>query len=133
MKLAGNVVDYGYMTKYGEVMMKSGARGDESDIGWILPVTRIQDELGMQALYKADGTAVLISPSGQELALKKHQGLNFLDWEIFDEIRGQLRKSHVDGRVCLTETPEESPLRTPSMQSSGLFRSSDGDSVHADR
>ena len=32
MKLAGNVADYGYMTKYREVMMKSGARGDESDI-----------------------------------------------------------------------------------------------------
>ena len=41
--------------------MKSGARGDESGIGWILPTTRIQDELGMHALYNADGTAVLIS------------------------------------------------------------------------
>ena len=112
MKLAGNVADHGYMTTYGEVMMRSGSRSDESDIGWILPVTCFQDELGMQALYKADGTAVLISPSGQELALKKHQGLNFLDWGLFDEIRAQLRKSHVDGRVCLTEKPGESPLRT---------------------
>ena len=112
MKLARNVADYGYMTKYGEVMMKSGARGDESDIGWILPVPRIQDELGMQALYKADGTAVLISPSGQELALKKHQGLTVLDGEIFDEIRAQLRKSHVDGRASLAGKQEESPMRT---------------------
>ena len=87
--------------------MKNGARGDEHDIGWILPVTGIQDGLGVQALYKADGTAVIIAPSGQELALKNHQGLNFLDWETFDEIRGQLRKSHVDGRVSLTEKPGE--------------------------
>ena len=70
MKLTGNVADCGSMTKHGEVMMRSGARGNDGDIGWILPVTRIQEELGMQALYKADGSAVLIAPSGQELALR---------------------------------------------------------------
>ena len=63
----------------------------------------------MQALYTADESAVLIDPSGQELALNKHQGLNYIDWDTFEEIRGQLKKSHLEGRVSLTEKPEEEP------------------------
>ena len=107
MKLAGNAVDHGYMTKYGEVMMKSGINGSENDIGWILPVTRIQDEFGMQTLYKHDGSAVLIAPNGEQIPFRKHQGLNFLDWEIFDEIKAQLRKSHLDGRSSMPPIPHE--------------------------
>ena len=79
-------------------MMKDGTASNATGSGWILPVARIQEELGMQALYKADAAAVLMWPGGDEIELTKHQGLNFLVWEIFEDIRGQLIQSHLDGR-----------------------------------
>ena len=63
----------------------------------------------MQALHKAAGSAVLIAPSGQELALEKHQGLNYIEWDTFEEIRGQLKKSHLEGRISLKDRSEEEP------------------------
>ena len=88
----------------------------------------------MQALYTADESAVLIDPSGQELAFNKHQGLNYIDWDTFEEIRGQLKKSHLEGRVSLTEKPEKgTSCGLCTMQSGGLLRNPDDDPVNSNR
>jgi len=69
MKLAGGVVVPGVMTKLGEVMMKGGARKNEFDVAWILPVSRTQEELGIKARWRGDGSAALIYPSGDVMEL----------------------------------------------------------------
>ena len=65
MKLAGNVTENGLMTATGEVMMRSSMKRGDYDIGWILPMSRMQEELGMEARWKSDGTPVLIYPIGE--------------------------------------------------------------------
>ena len=87
MKLAGNMTEYGAMTTYGEVMMKGGMNQGTHDIGWILPMARIQEELGMEARWKSDGSAVLMYPDGEEVKLVKDQELQFIRWEDFPSDR----------------------------------------------
>eukprot|EP00974_Lingulodinium_polyedra_P056719 5456357-Lingulodinium_polyedra.AAC.1 len=43
------------MTEIGEVMMYGGQPKTKSDIGWILPICRLQDELGTAVEYQSDG------------------------------------------------------------------------------
>ena len=50
---------------------------------WILPVSRLQDELGMSALYRAGGSAALIWPSGKEVTLSNFDGLQYICWADF--------------------------------------------------
>ena len=87
MNLAGNVTVQGAMTPLGEVMMKEGMRMNNCDISWILPVNRMQDELGIEARWRGDGTAALMWPSGEAIELVREQGLAFLDYNKFGDIR----------------------------------------------
>ena len=108
MKLAGNVTEYGVMTVSGEVRMRSGMSRGAHDIGWILPMARIQEELGMEARWKCDGSAVLLCPDGKEVQLVKDQGLQFIKWEDFQPIRATLQKSHLKKRPGATPSPTQS-------------------------
>ena len=81
MNLAGPVVVPGIRTKLGEVMMKEGMRRNDYDIAWILPVSRMQEELGIEARWRGDGTAALIYPTGDTIELVKNQGLAFMELE----------------------------------------------------
>eukprot|EP00974_Lingulodinium_polyedra_P109387 10584657-Lingulodinium_polyedra.AAC.1 len=49
-----------------EVMMQSVQNKSDYDIGWVLPVCRLQDELGVAIEYQADGKTVLRAPDGQK-------------------------------------------------------------------
>eukprot|EP00975_Prorocentrum_lima_P056894 11937928-Prorocentrum_lima.AAC.1 len=49
LKLAGGVVTKGAMTQYGESM--PGASDNKSDVGWIVPVCRLTNELGMKLIW----------------------------------------------------------------------------------
>ena len=49
-KLARNVTENGLMTSTG------GMKKGDHDIGWIPPMGRVQEELGMKAKWKRDGT-----------------------------------------------------------------------------
>ena len=77
----------GAMTKLGQVMIKEGMRRHDCDIAWILPVSRMQEELGIEARWRGDGTAALIYPTGDTIELIKEQGLAFVEWEQFWPIR----------------------------------------------
>ena len=98
MKLAGNVTQPGLMTDIGEVMMRDGLKRNDYDIGWILPVSRIQEELCVEARWRGDGTAALYFPDGKVVELIKEQGLAFMKYEDFWPIRKQLAESHRKGR-----------------------------------
>eukprot|EP00975_Prorocentrum_lima_P062656 12886785-Prorocentrum_lima.AAC.1 len=52
LKLAGGVVAKGAMTHYGEIM--PGANDEKSDIGWVVPVCRLTNELGMKMVWSTD-------------------------------------------------------------------------------
>ena len=52
MKLAGNVTRATAMNQFGEVMIKDSRPKGQYDIGWILPVSRLQDELVMTIAYR---------------------------------------------------------------------------------
>eukprot|EP00974_Lingulodinium_polyedra_P012684 1228542-Lingulodinium_polyedra.AAC.1 len=45
VKVAGHS-SHGAMTEHGEVLMYNGQPKTERDIGWVLPICRLQDELG---------------------------------------------------------------------------------------
>eukprot|EP00974_Lingulodinium_polyedra_P060305 5813085-Lingulodinium_polyedra.AAC.1 len=77
MKIAGNSTHGAVMTEHGEVMMQSVQNKSDDDIGWILPVCRLQDDLGMAIAYQADGKTVLRAPDGQKVDVSRHQGLTF--------------------------------------------------------
>ena len=47
MKLAGNATLSGLMTDIREVMMKGDMKMNDYDIAWILPVSRMQEELNV--------------------------------------------------------------------------------------
>ena len=53
MKLAGNVEQPGFMTDIGEVMMNVGLTINGYAIAWILPVSRMQEELNVEARWRA--------------------------------------------------------------------------------
>ena len=59
---------------------------------------RAHAELGIEARWKADGTAVLIHPSGEEVPLVRDQGLHVWEWDQFRPLRSQLIESHQGGR-----------------------------------
>ena len=84
MQLAGHVMQEGMMTGNGEVMIKTDNPKSTHDIGWIFPMIRGQAELGMEARWRCDGTAVLIHPSGEEVPLIRDQGLYVLEWNQFE-------------------------------------------------
>ena len=69
----------GVMAKLGEVMMKEGMRRNDYDIAWILPVSRMQEELGIEARWRGDGTAAFIYPTGDAIELVQEQGLAFTE------------------------------------------------------
>ena len=98
MKLAGNVTENGLMTATGEVMMRSSMKRGSYDIGWILPMSRMQEELGMEARWRGDGSAVLIYPDGTEIKLIKDQSLHFIEWDQFRPIKDKLVETHRKGR-----------------------------------
>jgi len=97
MELAGNVAVAGVMAKYGEGMMKDGV-ATNSGVEWILPVSRMQEELGVEARWRGNGTAALIIANGCQIELVKEQGLAFISWEDFVRIRKMLADSHAKGR-----------------------------------
>eukprot|EP00975_Prorocentrum_lima_P002285 498799-Prorocentrum_lima.AAC.1 len=59
MKVAGNSTQGAMMTDLGEVMMQGGQPKTKYDIGWIVPVCRLQDELGATVEYQSNGQTVV--------------------------------------------------------------------------
>ena len=98
MKLAGNVTKATAMNQFGEVMIKDSQPKGQYDIGWILPVSRLQDELGITISYRGDGSSVLVYPTGDEVILIRDQGLAYVEWDDFWPIRKLLAESHKHGR-----------------------------------
>eukprot|EP00974_Lingulodinium_polyedra_P113432 10980919-Lingulodinium_polyedra.AAC.1 len=47
------------MTEHGEVMMQNNQPRSDINIGWILPVCRLQDELGLGVEYQTGGKTFL--------------------------------------------------------------------------
>ena len=93
LSLAGNSVRVAIMNEFGELMMEE-EKPTPSDIGWILPVSRLQGELGMGVMWNPDGTADLLHPDGQRTSLILDDGLTFMPWEDFQPIRMALGNSH---------------------------------------
>ena len=62
MKLAGGAQVPGTVTTVGEVMVNDSFNNTGADITRILPVRRMQAELGSDARWKTDGAAVLLDP-----------------------------------------------------------------------
>ena len=98
MKVAGNSTQGAMMTDLGEVMMQGGQPKTKYDIGWIVPVCRLQDELGAAVEYQSDGQTVVRLGDGKRLEMKRYQGLTFMDWDDFACLRAQLAESHRRGR-----------------------------------
>ena len=68
---------------------------------------RLHEELGMAARYRADGSAALIWPDGQEIQLQKDDGLQYIKWIDFIILRDEHIKSHLKGRPRYTGTVED--------------------------
>ena len=58
----------------------------------------MQEELGIEARWRSDGTAALIYPTGDTVELIKDHGLAFIEWEHFFPIRKRLAESHLKKR-----------------------------------
>eukprot|EP00975_Prorocentrum_lima_P001648 353165-Prorocentrum_lima.AAC.1 len=58
----------------------TGQTQTTSDIGWICPVRRLVNELGIKLIWGND-TITLQDSSGKELLLQRHYGLPFMDWD----------------------------------------------------
>ena len=91
---------------------------NDSDIAWILPATRMQEELNVEARWRGDGTVGLYFPDGKVVELIKEQGLAFMKYEDFWPIRQQLAASHREGQPstcprapCRNECGVLQPLR----------------------
>ncbi len=95
MKLAGGRIIQGAMTQYGEVMPPPPDRG--AGTGWILPVQRLIKELGMELVWNVDQT-YLKYPDGRKIVLFLEQGLPFMWFKDFTDLRFALGKSHLTGR-----------------------------------
>ena len=61
LTMAGDRKRPGYFTRWGEVMMNNDGLVTGEDV-WILPMSRLQEELGMSAIYRSGGSAALIWP-----------------------------------------------------------------------
>ena len=59
LSLAGNNVCQAVMNEFGELMMEENKTPSQADIGWILPVSRLQQELRIGVTWNPDGTADL--------------------------------------------------------------------------
>ena len=112
MKLAGNVTVPGVIAGFGDVVMKGNYRRHGNGILWIPPVSRIQEELGMEARWSGDGTATLVYPGGDEVELVKEHGMAFIErahcWPIRHMLaQSQLlqRKKHVQQTSAATVEP----------------------------
>ena len=97
MYLAGNIVVSGAMTKFGEVMMQTG-RHNDYDIAWIIPVCRLQSELGYDVLYKRDNSCILISPEGNTIIIEPNRGLTFAKHLSVQGIAKGSSQNHLRGR-----------------------------------
>eukprot|EP00974_Lingulodinium_polyedra_P043582 4185871-Lingulodinium_polyedra.AAC.1 len=64
-------------------MMQGGQPNTKYDIGWVLPVCRLQAELGTAVEYQSDGQTVVRLGDGKGLEMKRYQGLTFMDWDDF--------------------------------------------------
>eukprot|EP00975_Prorocentrum_lima_P004542 983897-Prorocentrum_lima.AAC.1 len=68
------------------------------NIGWIVPVRRLTQELGMKPVWGTD-KVTLKDQYGKELILKLHFGLPFMEWDDSSgSIRQKLAQSHLSGR-----------------------------------
>ena len=74
-KLAGHITRPGYMTDIGGVMMQEDLKKNDYDIAWILPVSRLQEELNVAVRWRSDGTVGLYFPDGKVVELIQEQGL----------------------------------------------------------
>ena len=79
-------------------------------------MSRLQEELGMSAIYRSGGSAALIWPAGKEIILNRIDGLQYMHWEDFKVIREELIDSHLIKRpnyaVCETKRRETGHIGT---------------------
>ena len=75
---------------------KSKSSGEHTT--WILPVGRLQAELGVSSNYKAGGSVVLIWPCGTDFECEKQDGLQHARWKDVVDMRTALIISHLKGR-----------------------------------
>ena len=97
ISLAGERTRIGYRSGWGEVMMEQKGTVELED-AWIMPMSRLQEELGMAALYRSDGSAVLIWPDNNVILLHTDDGLQYMGWTDFMILRDELIASHLKGR-----------------------------------
>ena len=97
LSMAGDRTRPGYLTDWGEVMINNDGLTKGADT-LIIQVSRLHEELGMSALYRAGGSAVLTWPNGREVTLNRSDGLQYICWEDFTVLREELIKSHLNGR-----------------------------------
>eukprot|EP00975_Prorocentrum_lima_P020636 4341388-Prorocentrum_lima.AAC.1 len=67
--MGGGAVTKGAMTQYGEIM--PGATHERSDIGWVVPVCRLTEELGMKLIWDTD-KGTLDDQDGQDIIPTLH-------------------------------------------------------------
>jgi len=79
MKLAGDVVVPGVMTKMHEFVMTEGIGTNDRDITWIPPVIRTLEKLGIEARWRGVGTAAVICPTGDVVELGKEHDLAHIE------------------------------------------------------
>ena len=86
------------MTQYGEVMIPvmSDEKTPES-ARWIVPTCRMIDELVCSMNINSDGMMVNF-PGGKKIMTIKLNGLNFITWKDFIDIKDELAISHRVGR-----------------------------------
>ena len=90
------------MARPGEVVLRTGKKQGGHNIGWILSMWSMHEELDMEARYLPGGNAVLVFPNGDDVELLKDQGMHFINWEDFPGVRNQLQNSHWQGRPGTT-------------------------------
>jgi len=94
VKLAGGQEIEAAMTQHGEIMLPD--KNYQDKVGWILPVSRLTNELGVQVTW-APGGGIITQADGRKVKARTEQGLTFLDWEDVQPIRSALIESQRKG------------------------------------
>ena len=96
VSMAGGQAARAAMTQHGEVMIPVSERTPEA-AHWIVPSCRLINELGCSVNQNFKGMEIRF-PNGKRIETVPHNGLNFIRWEDFVDVKNQLATSHRYGR-----------------------------------
>ena len=97
--LASGEMRQGWKTCQGEVVLPRKFSQPHAKTPWILPVSRLVQELGYQVVWKP-AAVELVAPSGNKVTCVMRHDLPHLKWKDFKGIRKQLAKSSQRGAVA---------------------------------